>query len=107
MLNAMQAMDAVALHARILQVQSQRDGAAILLSIADTGVGLSADGEGHLFDAFWTTKEDGVGVGLSISRTIVEANGGRIWAEPRSSVAGQSGAVFRFTVPAAAQEECL
>ena len=107
MLNAMQAMDAVALHARILQIQSQRDGAAILLSIADTGAGLSEDGEGHLFDAFWTTKEDGVGVGLSISRTIVEANGGRIWAEPRSSVAGQSGAVFRFTVPAAAQEERL
>ncbi len=107
MLNAMQAMDAVALHSRILQIRTQRDGAAILLSIADTGVGLSADGEGHLFDAFWTTKEDGVGVGLSISRTIVEANGGRIWAEPRSSVAGQSGAVFRFTVPAAAQEERL
>ena len=49
----------------------------------------------HLFDAFWTTKEGGMGIGLSISRTIVEAHGGKIWGENRP----EGGAVFRFTLP--------
>jgi signal transduction histidine kinase len=70
--------------------------AEVEISVADTGSGLPADPETY-FRPFGTTKCHGLGIGLSISRTIVEAHGGRLWAEPRPG----RGAVFRFTVPAA------
>src|SRR3546814_15509425 len=65
------------------------------VSVADTGVGLSRDMA--LFSPFQSTKAEGMGIGLSISRTIVEAHGGRIWAENRYG----GGAIFRFTLPLA------
>ncbi|HUB45775.1 MAG TPA: MASE4 domain-containing protein [Acetobacteraceae bacterium] len=80
------------------------DGGMIEMSVADTGPGLSAAVREKLFQPFVTTKRDGMGVGLSICRSIVEAHGGRIWAEDNPG----GGTVFRFTVPdalAAAQEE--
>ncbi len=67
------------------------------VSVRDTGPGLSPAVAGRLFESFVSTKRGGMGVGLSISRTIIEAHGGRIWSENRPD----GGAVFRFTLPAA------
>jgi two-component system, LuxR family, sensor kinase FixL len=70
------------------------------IAVADTGSGFADGVETNLFQTFFTTKEAGMGVGLSISRSIVEAHGGRMWAESNPS----GGATFRFTLPAAPNE---
>jgi two-component system sensor kinase FixL len=70
------------------------------VAVSDTGSGFHDDVKSNLFQTFFTTKETGMGVGLSISRSIIEAHGGRMWAE--SNPAG--GATFRFTLPAASNE---
>lgn len=80
-----------------LRVRTERDGAMIRISVADTGPGLPDDVRGRMFQPFVTTKPTGMGVGLSVCRTIVEAHGGEIGAED----ADGGGTVFRFTVPAA------
>ena len=72
----------------------------IEISVMDTGHGFSDTTAGNLFQTFFTTKETGMGVGLSISRSIVEAHGGRMWAETNES----GGATFRLTLPAAPDE---
>lgn len=72
-----------------------------LIAIADTGPGISPEVEKQLFTPFVTTKRTGMGVGLSISRTIVESHGGRIWVEPNPG----GGAVFRFTLQRIGREE--
>jgi two-component system, LuxR family, sensor kinase FixL len=72
----------------------------IEIAVSDTGSGFHDDVKSNLFQTFFTTKEAGMGVGLSISRSIIEAHGGRMWAE--SNAAG--GATFRFTLPAASNE---
>ncbi|WP_421736595.1 PAS domain S-box protein [Caulobacter sp.] len=71
------------------------------VSVADTGGGIADDVREKLFQPFMTTKPQGMGVGLSISRSIIEAHGGRIWAEPNP----RGGTVFRFTLPPADQED--
>ncbi len=68
----------------------------VKISIADTGHGFADGVQPHLFQTFFTTKEAGMGVGLSISRSIIEAHGGRMHAQPNSS----GGATFEFTLPA-------
>lgn len=78
-----------------LEIRIERSGENALVSVVDTGPGIDADVASQLFQPFVTTKRHGMGVGLSISRTIIEAHGGRIWAEP--SMGG--GAVFHFTLP--------
>ncbi|MGU3627103.1 sensor histidine kinase [Comamonas sp. C24C] len=69
------------------------------LTLTDCGCGLSPAVQAHLFDAFWTTKSHGMGLGLTISRNMVEAHGGRIWAEPRDH--GLPGTQFHISLPAA------
>jgi two-component system sensor kinase FixL len=73
----------------------------VQISIVDTGPGLAPEVAARLFQPFVTTKSQGMGVGLSICRTIVEAHGGRIWAEPNRG----GGTVFHLTVPKASAQE--
>lgn len=82
-------------------VSSGRDNAqGLLVSVRDSGPGLDPAGLDRLFEAFHTTKPDGIGMGLAISRSIVEAHGGRLWATPNVP----NGAVFQFTLPLEAGE---
>jgi signal transduction histidine kinase len=67
------------------------------VTVADTGPGLEADDPDRLFEAFFSTKAEGMGMGLSICRSIIEAHGGRIWASNN----GARGSVFSFTLPLA------
>jgi two-component system sensor kinase FixL len=77
------------------------DRGMVQLSVADTGPGIAPEVAPRLFEAFASTKEQGMGLGLSICRTIVETHGGRIWAEPREG----GGTIFNFTIPGAGTEE--
>lgn len=100
-LNAIEAMAAQPVHSRVLRVSSGvSDGGTLALAVADTGVGFPPEMAERLFEAFWTTKPHGIGVGLSISRAIIEANGGQMEAHPHAG----GGAVVRFTVPSILQE---
>jgi signal transduction histidine kinase len=71
------------------------DGSSIEVSVADSGMGIPTDRLNRIFDTFYTTKQQGTGLGLPIARTIVETYGGKIWAENRPG----GGATFRFTLP--------
>jgi len=76
------------------------DGATLLVSVVDSGAGVPRQAQEMLFDLFHSTKSEGMGLGLAISRAIIEAHGGRLWAESSAR-----GGVFRFTLPAARAEE--
>ena len=69
----------------------------VCVSVADSGKGLAPGEQDRIFDAFYTTKADGLGMGLSINRTIVEAHGGRLWCDKNA----ERGATFSFTLPVA------
>jgi C4-dicarboxylate-specific signal transduction histidine kinase len=95
--NAVDAMKSAAGRPRILRIQTRmKSSQTILVSVEDSGVGLSPENIEGIFEPFYTTKASGLGMGLSISRSIVEAHGGRLWAEPGK----RYGAVFLFTLPA-------
>ena len=94
--NAIDAMKGAKRRELTVRVLSQADGFT-LVSVSDTGSGMSNEVRGRLFEPFMTTKKDGMGVGLSICRTIVEAHGGSIWAENNAD----GGATFNFTLPLA------
>jgi two-component system sensor kinase FixL len=94
--NAVEAMDGR--EVRELSIGSTTQNGAVLVSVADTGSGIAPEIEAKLFQPFVTTKSDGMGIGLSVCRTIVEAHGGRLWMEPNAG----GGSVFRFTVPSGA-----
>lgn len=92
--NAIEAMKSVKDRPRELRIKSTTDDKGVQVSVEDTGVGLSGDLDG-IFRPFYTTKREGIGMGLSISRSVIEARGGRLWAEMRAP----HGAIFRFTIP--------
>jgi signal transduction histidine kinase len=73
------------------------DGDHVGVTVQDTGSGIAANHLDHLFSAFFTTKPSGMGMGLSISRSIIEAHGGRLWAAPNEP----HGAIFQFSLPVA------
>jgi signal transduction histidine kinase len=94
--NGMEAMRSVTDRPRELVIRSCQDGAhRVLMSVTDCGVGIPADNMGQLFDAFFTTKSNGMGMGLSICRSIIEAHGGQLWATDNLP----HGAAFQFTLP--------
>ena len=80
-----------------LTIKSEVDAGRLLISVSDTGVGLPPEQAEEIFKAFFTTKDKGTGMGLPISRSIIESHGGRLWA---ASASGR-GAAFHFTLPAA------
>ena len=99
--NGMDAMDKVEESKRVLNISGRhefQDGMpTCLLSVQDAGVGIKLNQMDKLFDAFYTTKAQGMGVGLAVSRSIIEAHGGRLWAESNRG----AGATFLFSLPAA------
>jgi C4-dicarboxylate-specific signal transduction histidine kinase len=98
-MNGIDAMRAVTDRLRVLTVRSQLDDRNnIVVSVGDSGVGLDAVSRERVFDTFFTTKSDGMGMGLAISKSIIEAHHGRLWAAPQS----RFGAVFAFALPSAA-----
>jgi len=95
-LNAVESMAGIRDQERDLLIITEPDDARCMrVVVSDSGPGLTPDSIPPLFEAFYTTKPGGMGMGLSICRSIVEAHGGRIWAEPNEP----HGAVFAFTVP--------
>ena len=97
-LNGMDALNGASLEDRRISVTALLDGAqTVEIAVSDTGTGIPAEKLAHIFDPFFTTKLNGMGMGLPISRTIIEAHGGRFWAENNNS----GGATFRFTLPIA------
>ena len=96
-LNAVEAMGSVEERQRMLSVVTEQRAADVLIAVHDSGPGIDPEHLQRVFEPFYTTKESGIGMGLSICRSIIDAHGGRLWADadqPR-------GTVFQFTLPAA------
>jgi PAS domain S-box-containing protein len=94
-LNAIDAMSPIQDRARELTIVSRPDGAdAVLIEVRDAGPGIEPERAGHVFEPFYTTKPDGLGIGLSISRSIVEAHGGNLWVKQNEP----HGAIFGFSL---------
>jgi signal transduction histidine kinase len=94
-MNSVEAMRGVTERNRELAVSSTLEQGSVLVSVKDTGTGLNPSAAERMFQPFFTTKPDGLGMGLAICRSIVEAHGGRLWVSPREP----HGADVRFTVP--------
>jgi signal transduction histidine kinase len=94
-MNSVEAMRGVTERNRELAVSSTVEQGSVLVSVKDTGAGLDPSAAERMFQPFFTTKPDGLGMGLAICRSIVEAHGGRLWVSPRTP----HGADVRFTVP--------
>ena len=103
--NAIEAMTGIAGRPKTLRIQSTPgeldDRPAVVVKVSDTGIGFSPAEATRLFEAFHTTKPQGMGMGLWISRSIIEGHGGRLWAEPNNG----RGATFAFRLPAITEAE--
>src|SRR5262249_7013286 len=96
LLNAIDAMSEVDDRSRQLTIRTELDESdEVRLSVHDVGVGFASDETEKLFNAFYTTKNSGMGIGLSVSRSIIEKHQGRLWAAPNEG----PGAVFSFSIP--------
>jgi signal transduction histidine kinase len=96
-MNGIDAMSTIVDRPRELLIKSARHLDSVLIQVQDSGKGLDPEQADRIFEPFFSTKSQGVGMGLSISRSIVEAHGGRLWATPGS----QYGVIFQFTLPKA------
>src|SRR5271165_647843 len=96
MMNAVEAMRAVSDRVRVLRIRTEeRPSGSIVVLIHDSGVGVGPEHSSRMFEAFYTTKVEGIGMGLTISRSIIEAHGGRLWAVANDG----PGSTFCFTLP--------
>ena len=95
MMNGMDATAETTGRPRELLISARAKESELVVRVEDSGVGLDAEAGEKIFDAFFTTKPHGIGMGLSISRSIIEAHEGRLWASPRPS----GGAIFQFILP--------
>jgi signal transduction histidine kinase len=96
LLNATDALSGVNDRPRELVVRTVLDEGWVCVSVQDSGVGFAPEDRDRLFEAFYTTKAQGMGIGLSVSRSVIERHSGRIWAVPNKG----PGATFSFSVPA-------
>jgi signal transduction histidine kinase len=96
-MNGIDAMSGISDRPRELFIKSAMHPEGVLIQVQDSGKGLDPEHIDRIFEPFFTTKPQGIGMGLSISRSIIEAHGGRLWATPGSS----HGAIFQFTWPRA------
>jgi PAS domain S-box-containing protein len=98
-MNGIESMTSSSDRPRVLLIRSQtQESGHVLVAVQDSGTGLDAKAMSHIFDTFFTTKPAGMGMGLAISRSIVEAHGGRLWPVPDAS----EGAIFNLTLPVCA-----
>jgi signal transduction histidine kinase len=95
----MQAMEPVTDRPRRLVVRSFTQAEEVLVSVSDSGIGIDPENMGRLFNAFFTTRTNGMGMGLSIGRSIIESYGGRIWASSNDG----AGTTFQFALPVRAR----
>ena len=93
--NGSDAMSIVDDRPRELCLRTEHDGDRVRVSVKDAGIGFEAQSLERLFQAFYTTKDDGMGIGLSVSRSIIENHGGRLWASPNDG----PGVTFSFSIP--------
>jgi PAS domain S-box-containing protein len=96
LLNAVEAMGAAEAKPRDLLISTEQDHTGVLVAVRDSGPGIDPSRLERVFDAFYTTKSSGMGMGLSICRSIIDAHGGRLWAEANEP----RGTTFQFTLPA-------
>ena len=101
-MNGIEAMAALTDRSREIIIATQRrESGSVLVSVHDTGAGIESKEFDKIFDAFYTTKAEGLGMGLAISRSIIEEHGGKLSAVPANGI----GSTFQFTLPAY-REEC-
>jgi C4-dicarboxylate-specific signal transduction histidine kinase len=99
-MNGIEAMSGIDGRKPCLRLKTDRYETGVLATVSDCGVGFDSAQAEQLFKPFHTTKSGGMGMGLAISRSIIEAHGGKLWAEPNRD----AGASFKFTLPAAASK---
>lgn len=99
--NAAEAMSTIDDRSRELLIKTERDeGSQVRLSVKDSGLGFTPQAADKIFESFYTTKTDGMGIGLSVSRSIIEAHQGRIWANPNDG----PGSTFSFAIPSTLED---